>query len=399
MRTPHDPPEWVTELIWRLVSWLDAGLRCVAEADLRAEGLVPREPPVAVEAPPIKVSAALRSRTTVLDCDAVLADGRPDWAELAAEHRRKPFGRVQRRALIARRDCPDELTRALLTPWDSLVAVRLGDRGQPIPRWVWETALARVGETRHTFVRQAVSEEAVREQILATSRLDLFVRAVADVDTPKTAMFWKGVGGLLRQWLGDDRAAWPTAAAVLTAHTGTFESLLHRIEQTPVARSPQDADLRVLVHAPDALLAEVISELSDEALERMGKSDRGPGHARNSHLSSMIVKRIFEASIPPRGVFARWAHAARARSRASARRCCWPWPARTARCPGPAWSTRTATRRCRNTCCARWPPGRVSLSRSRGRSRAMTCTGWRPRARRPRGPPWPPGSPTTTRGT
>ncbi|WP_285632543.1 hypothetical protein [Actinoallomurus iriomotensis] len=174
----------------------------------------------------------------MLECDAVLsAARRPDWDALAGEHRREPFERSQRRALIAHPDCPDALTRALLTPWDSLVAGRLASRRRAVPPWAWRAALTRIGEMRPWFFRRVLTEETVEELILTTPRLDLLVRAVAGYDHNghrEARAFWECAGRLLRSRLHDDRDGWPAAAAALPSHPGTFTGLLRRI-QTPSA--------------------------------------------------------------------------------------------------------------------------------------------------------------------
>ncbi|SFY19754.1 hypothetical protein OH786_33125 [Streptomyces atratus] len=82
---------------------------------------------------PEEAIAALRAARTVLDADAVLTAGPVDWSALAAAHRREPFARTQRRGLIARTDCPDDVTAALLTPWDPGVANRLVARQHQLP--------------------------------------------------------------------------------------------------------------------------------------------------------------------------------------------------------------------------------------------------------------------------
>ncbi|MDP9848776.1 hypothetical protein [Streptosporangium lutulentum] len=298
----------------RLVCWtvslLAPDLRSVAQAELRAEGLDVIGPP-AVTAPTDGLSGRLRSAATVLDGDAVLSEMRKaDWAVLAAEHRREPFGRVQRRALIARPDCPDALTTALLTPWDSFVAGRLVARGRGVPRWTWQAALARIGEVRPSFLRQVLSDETVEEMILTTPRLDLLVRAVDGYDHNhhrETRAFWECVGGLLRRRLGADRSGWTAAAAALPSHPGTFANLLRRIGKTPTPVPAEQADLRILAQAPDAVLAEVVAHLPDVLLTHMERRDLHPRRTRE-HLISMVLDRFVAAGIPPRGLFARWVY-------------------------------------------------------------------------------------------
>ncbi|WP_440081753.1 hypothetical protein [Streptosporangium sp. LJ11] len=293
----------------RMLRLLSPDVRSVARAELRAAGLDVIGPP-AVTAPADGLSGWLRSAATVLDGDAVLSTmTRPDWTVLAAEHRREPFGRVQRRALIARSDCPDALTGALLTPWDSLVAGRLVARRQPVPRWTWQAALTRIGEVRPSFLRHVLSDGTVEEMILTTPRLDLLVRAVDGYDHnhhKAARTFWECVGGLLRDRLGTDRSAWPAAAAALPSHPGTLSNLLRRVGKTPSPVPAEQADLRILAHAPDAVLADVIAGLPDPLLAHMERRDLHPRRT-GGHLTSMVLDRFVSAGIPPRALFARWA--------------------------------------------------------------------------------------------
>ncbi|WP_440098660.1 hypothetical protein [Streptosporangium sp. H16] len=294
----------------RMLRLLSPDVRSVAQAELRAAGLDVIGPP-AVTAPADGLSERLRSAATVLDGDVVLSTmRRPDWTVLAAEHRREPFGRVQRRALIARPDCPDALAGALLTPWDSLVAGRLVARRQPVPRWTWQAALTRIGETRPSFLRHVLSDGTVEEMILTTPRLDLLVRAVDGYDHnhhQAARTFWECVGGLLRHRLGTDRSTWPAAAAALPSHPGTFSNLLRRVGRTPGPLPSEQADLRILAHAPDAVLADVIADLPDPLLAHMERRDLHPRRTRG-HLTSMVLDRFVSAGIPPRTLFARWAY-------------------------------------------------------------------------------------------
>ncbi|MBC6462817.1 hypothetical protein [Actinomadura sp. HBU206391] len=313
-RVEPDPGSGLTvagRLVWWTASLLAPEMRGAAQADLRAEGLGQSEPP-ARAVPVGELSGSLRSAATVLDCDAVLSAIRePDWTALIAEHRRDPFGRVQRRALIARPDCPDPLTAALLSPWDSLVAGRLVARHRRLPRWVWRAALARIGELRPSFLRHVLSDETVEELILTTPRLDLLVRAVDGYDHnhDKVAQaFWECAGALLRRHLGADRSAWLAAAAAVPSHRGTFAGVLRRIAQRSSAASAEQADLRVLAQAPDAVLADVIADLSDPQLIHLERRDLGP---RRTELMSMILDRFVAAGVPPRRLFARWANGPR----------------------------------------------------------------------------------------
>ncbi|WP_371782840.1 hypothetical protein [Streptosporangium subroseum] len=311
-----DPGHRLT-LAKRLVGWmvslLAPDVRSDARAELRAEGLEVIGPP-AVTVPTDGLSGRLRSAATVLDGDAVLSTMRQsDWTVLAAEHRQEPFGRVQRRALIARPDCPDALTNALLTPWDSFVAGRLVARRQPVPRWTWQAALARIGEMRPSFLRHVLSDETAEEMILTTPRLDLLVRAVDGYDHnhhKEAQAFWACAGGLLRRHLGADRSVWPAAAAALPSHPGTFANLLRRVEKTPIPVPAEQADLRILAQAPDAVLADAVADLSDPLLTHMERRDLHPRRTRE-HLISMVLDRFVSAGIPPRGLFARWAYTTR----------------------------------------------------------------------------------------
>jgi hypothetical protein len=306
----------------RLVRWsvslLAPDVGGLAPPELRAEGLDPSKHPAPAPSTatlrPGEAGGRLRLAATVLDCDAVLsAVRRPDWTALADEHRREPFGRAQRRALIARPDCPDTLAGALLTPWDALVAGRLVARQQPVPRWAWQAALARVGEVRPSFVRHVLSDETVEELVLTTPRLDLLVRAVDGYDhnhEHQAQAFWECAGRLLRHRLGADRSAWVAVAAALPSHPGTFAGLFRRLTWRPTAASLAHADLRILAQAPDAVLADVIADLPEPLLAQMEHRDLRPRRARG-HLTSVVLDRFAAVGIPPRRVFARWAYGAR----------------------------------------------------------------------------------------
>ncbi|GLY87489.1 hypothetical protein [Actinoallomurus iriomotensis] len=273
------------ETIRRLVSLLPPDLRERASAELRAEGLDPGEPaePPAEPPPAAGLGRSLRDAGTVLECDAVLsAVRRPDWDALADEHRREPFGRSQRRALIAHSDCPDALARALLTPWDSLVAGRLASRRRAVPPWAWRAALTRIGEMRPWFFRRVLTEETVEELILTTPRLDLLVRAVDGYDHNGhrgARAFWECAGRLLRSRLHDDRDGWPAAAAALPSHPGTFTGLLRRIE-TPSAhddlprRLPDAAARTAPSRRPEAPPADA------DPSHRLGDRPYEPGRPR-----------------------------------------------------------------------------------------------------------------------
>ncbi|MEV6868722.1 hypothetical protein AB0M44_48095 [Streptosporangium subroseum] len=433
---------WAERLVRWTVSLLAPDVRSVAQAELRAEGLDVLGPP-AITMPTGGLSGRLRSAATVLAGDAVLSEmRRPDWAVLAVEHRREPFGRVQRRALIARPDCPDALTTALLTPWDSFVAGRLVARRQPVARWARQAALARIGEVRPSILRHVLSNETVEEMILTTPRLDLLVRAVDGYDHNhhrEARAFWECVGGLLRRHPSADRLVWPAVAAALPSHPGTFANLLRRVEKMPIPVPAEQADLRILAQAPDAVLADVIADLSDPLLTQMERRDLHPRRTRG-HLISMVLDRFVSAGIPPREIFARWAYAVpctpatrswargldplldQVNKRSAAydvtlRRLLAagsPPPGATADLvgalrgctdpiesealltsvlgengspPGANSSTLTAIRRCRRRSCAPWPPGRAFPKHSPGRCPPTCSPCWPTRAQRLRAPP------------
>jgi hypothetical protein len=275
----------------RLVSWMAS--------------LVDPIPPVE---PASQVAGPLRGAGTVLDGDAVLAGvARPDWAELAAEHRREPFGRVQRRVLVARRDCPDELTRALLTPWDPLVAARLVARRQPVPQWTLAPALARIGELRPSLLRHALSAATVDALIHGTPRLDLLVRAVDGYDHNHHRLvrtFWEAAGRALHRHAGDDHTTWLARAAALPTYRGSLAHLLRR----PVAPTPAaEADLRMLAQAPNQVLAEVVAALPDATLDTMHRRDLYRLRGRE-WVTAMVLDRLVAAGVPARPLFARWTY-------------------------------------------------------------------------------------------
>lgn len=256
---------------------------------------------------------ALRAAVTVLAGDAVLADvRRPDWAGLAAEHRREPFGRAQRRALIARDDCPDELARTLLTPWDSLVAARLVARRRPVPRWAWAAALERIGETRPAFLRQVLRTEPVDDLLHTVPRLDLLIRAVDGFDHNNhdaARDFWAAVGRVVHRHAGTDAAAWLALAAALPGHRGRLPSLLRQATDPTPTTPTGRADLRVLAQAPAPVLAGIVAGLPDAALAEMHDRDVRPRPARDG-LTAMVLDQFAAAGVPSRLLFARWAYAA-----------------------------------------------------------------------------------------
>ncbi|MGK5557134.1 hypothetical protein ACSNOI_36550 [Actinomadura kijaniata] len=290
---------WDRRLLWEAASLLSPDLRDAALAELPAP---PARPPAR---PAAEVAERLRAAPSVRDGDAVLdASGPLDWAGLAAEHRRAPFGRTQRRALVARPDCPDAFLTELLTPWDSGVANR---RGGPMPRWALRTAAERIGEMRPSFLRAGLSEETVEEMILGASHLDLLVRAVDGYDHnhhPRARAFWEGAGVLLWSRLGADRAAWLAASALLPRHPWTFAHLVRAARRRPAVPAER-ADLRVLAQAPDGVLAEVVAGLPDRTLDAMAEPARNL-RARGV-LTGMIVDRLAASGTPPREPFARWA--------------------------------------------------------------------------------------------
>ncbi|MBA8950044.1 hypothetical protein ACFQU9_38250 [Actinomadura namibiensis] len=278
-------------------------MRDAAQAELPDPSPRPPARPVA------EVAERLRAVPSVLDGDALLdASGPPDWAGLAAEHRRAPFGRVQRRVLVARTDCPEAFVTELLTPWDSGVANRLVVRRAPAPRWAIRAAAERIGEMRPSFLRAELSQRNVEEMILGTPHLNLLVRAVDGYDhnhRPQVRAFWECAGVLLWSRLGTDRSAWLAASASLPGHPWTFDHLVRVARRRPAVPADR-ADLRVLAQAPDAVLTGAVAGLPDRTLGAMADPARSL-RARDA-LTAMIVDRLAESGVPPRELFARWVY-------------------------------------------------------------------------------------------
>lgn len=358
--------ELAAEEVWRLLDLIAPDVRAVAEAELRAEGFGPDEPegPSASDRPdgpdmsdglsgrvgllgrgglfrragrsgsdrsdgpglsdgPFgrakasdgDVVARLRAAVTVTACDAVLPDT-PDWDLLADEHRREPFGRAQRRALVARRDCPDDLLRDLLTPWDSLVAGRLRMVRRPVPGWMRPVLLGRIGEVHAELVRRLVTLDTVEDVIAGVSRLDLLVRAMeGSSGTGRTWLFWQAAGHVLWRHAKADIGAWLAAAARFPTYPGTLAALLRRVRRDPAPPPVQAVDLRLLAHAPDQPLAEMIDALPDDVLEQMGERDL-TGSWRRTYARDEVLDRFAMAGVVARVVFARWMVRCEARTRA-----------------------------------------------------------------------------------
>jgi len=251
---------------------------------------------------------ALRAAGTVLDCDAILAAVPPDWPALAAAHGREPFGRAQRRALIARDDCPDDVTAALLTPWDPRVANRLVARRGELPAWAWWPGLSRIGELRPALARHVLAEQNAAGILHAATRLDLLVWAVDGYDgnhRRQIQWFWQAVGVALREALGDDREAWLAVARRLPGHHGSLRGLLRGLARPAAGSALALPDLRVLALAPPEVLADLVARFDDAELARTAERTlrlRAPDYP--VHL---ILDRLQQAGVPPRELFARWA--------------------------------------------------------------------------------------------
>lgn len=261
------------------------------------------------------VAARLRAAATVTACEAVLT-ATPDWDLLADEHRREPFGRAQRRALVARQDCPDTLLRDLLTPWDSLVAGRLRLAHRPVPDWMRPVLLSHIGDVHAELVRRLVTLDTVEDVIAGVARLDLLVRAMdGSGGTGRTWLFWQAAGHLLWRHSNADIGAWLAAAARFPAHPGTLASLLRRVRRDPVPPPVQAVDLRLLAHAPDQPLAELIDALPDDVLAQMGERDL-TGSWHRTYARDEVLDRFAMAGVAARAVFARWMFRCEPRTRA-----------------------------------------------------------------------------------
>ncbi|WP_406012065.1 hypothetical protein OG520_03000 [Streptomyces sp. NBC_00984] len=261
------------------------------------------------QARPEEVIAALRAAGTVLDADVVLAAGPVDWPALAAAHRREPFARTQRRALIARADCPDDFTVALLTPWDPRIANRLVARRQELPTSAWWPCLDRIGETRPALLRHVLTGANLPEVLRSARYLDHLVRAVNGYDHnnfPAAEAFWTVVGAVLHARLGDDPRSWYVAAQRFPLHHGTLERLLQGLGEPAKGAERPFPDLRVLLTAPAAVVVAVVGELDDEELEQAAE-DSWHGVRDQPSFRSAVTPRLHAAGVPRRALFARWA--------------------------------------------------------------------------------------------
>ncbi|MBW4720446.1 hypothetical protein [Saccharothrix obliqua] len=300
----------VDELVWWAVSLLPEDERAAAGAELVAHGVrrPGRDEPAVL--PAEFAERRLRAADTVRACDDVLAGPfAVDWPGLAAAHARVPFGRAQRRALVARPDCPDELVPALVTPWDPLVAARVGARGRAVPRSVRLAVTARIGEVRPALVRAVLAHggpEVATELVTGVPHLGLLVRAVDGFDhnhADVVTAFWSAVAALLRPWCGDDPRAWRAASAAVGEWPGTFAGLLRRVAALPGACP----DPRVLVHAP--VFAEVVAAASDDEVAEMAARHLSRLRVRGEVLRQ-FVERLAVEGVEPRPVFARLVRAA-----------------------------------------------------------------------------------------
>ncbi|MFE3559431.1 hypothetical protein ACFXKW_31935 [Streptomyces sp. NPDC059193] len=281
--------------------------------------------------PARELIAALRAASTVLECDALLDAGPVDWDAMAAAHAQEPFASAPSRALIARRNCPDAVTFALLTPWRPEVVDRLAARQKSRPfkrrrrghRWdpappspppyelsdpIRDLLLPHLSWLRTPLLRLLLTADGTREVVCATTRLDRLLAAVDHGDrshTEKLQAFWDAVGAELRTALGEDRNAWETAAERLPWHKGTLRELLDGLDK-PTASRRRPLDMRVLIQAPPTVLASVVADLDDESLERaVHPCTRG---VRMGHLLvAVALSRLEAAGVPPRRLFARWA--------------------------------------------------------------------------------------------
>jgi hypothetical protein len=288
-------------LVWWTVELLPADLRATALGELGAAG---EGPPVVSHAEPVgDTLARLRGAETVLGADAAFSSC-PDWTGLAAAHIREPFGRVQRRALIARRDCPDSFVHALLEPWDSLVAGRLTGR-RVVPDELLHAVAERIGEIRPSLVRLMLSERSAAEFIRAVPHLALLVDAVDGYDHNhgrQHRAFWVALGELLAAQCGTDRRRWLAAAGNAAIWPGTFAGLVRRLDAPDIRTD--DPDPRVLAHAPDVVIADIIAALPDPEV--------GSHWFRRSRdarpLKSVLLERLVAAGVPARPVFALWVY-------------------------------------------------------------------------------------------
>jgi hypothetical protein len=211
---------------------------------------------------------------------------------------------VQRRALIARRDCPDSFVYTLLEPWDSLVAGRLTGR-RVVPDELVRAVAERIGEIRPSLVRLMLSEGSAAEFTRTVPHLALLVDAVDGYDHNhglQHRAFWVALGEQFAAHCGTDRRRWLAAASNAATWPGTFASLVRRLDAPDIHTS--DPDPRVLAHAPDAVLADIVAALPDlEAGSHWFRRSRDA-----SPLKSMLLERLVAAGVPARRVFALWAY-------------------------------------------------------------------------------------------
>ncbi|MFI7005544.1 tetratricopeptide repeat protein [Streptomyces sp. NPDC050145] len=329
-------------------SLLPAEERARADAELDATAAASTatvyDPPPA----PFRYSDAgrirpFRAATSLRQCDTLIAGVALDWDAWTAAHASEPFGPVQARALIARHDCPDDLTAALLVPFDLKVANRLAARSAVVPgsgvhwneprQWdrpcrdpaaplrelpdnVRQLVLPHVSGLRAALLRYLLTPDGARQVVTATHRLDRLVEAVdagAYRHRKRVLAFWEAFGAALRDALGEDREAWRVAAAAGRAagHQGGLGEFVERLGEPEAAG---DLDLRFLVQAPPRVLADLVAALDDGALERSAARCLGPDSVRTGDvLLCHALARLEQAGVAPRPLFAHWAHAVRGR--------------------------------------------------------------------------------------
>ncbi len=296
------------ELVWWTVSLLSPDERDAAVAELEAHGIPGRPAGPHPLQPAELVDRRLRAADTVARCDAALTGPfRLDWPGLAAAHDRRPYGRPQRRALVARPDCPDDFTLDLTTPWDPLVAARLSARRREVPGPIRRALAARIGEVRPALVRAALAdapngEETAAELITAVPHLELLVRAVDGFDhnhVRHAITFWTALAELLRPQCGDDPRAWHAASANAANWPGTFASLLRQVVK-PRALPTGTPDPRLLTHAPGPVLAEIVGAVDDWS--------GTPG--TRGRQGGLFLEKLVAAGVAPRPVFAEMTYAA-----------------------------------------------------------------------------------------
>ncbi|MFJ1757410.1 tetratricopeptide repeat protein [Kitasatospora sp. NPDC088134] len=352
VRSAHDADHHLELLRWA-AGLLPPALREQALAELAQTDLAvqaaphsaPRFPAgagggaAAGRAPVADTVAALRATRTVLEGDALLSGTPTDWSALAAAHRQEPFDHEQMRALVGRPDCPDDFSAVLLTPWDDVLGNRVSARRTRLSEPVRRILLASSDRLRRPLLRLLVTVDDAADTVRRARRLDLLVRAVDGFDhhhLHESAAFWDAVGAALRELLGEDRAAWERAALLLPEFPGTLRQLavVAGRPPTPPAAAPTGRpgrtappgpeseapaggpavahapDLRVLAHAPAAVLVAVLAEHDDAPLARMAepctRRDRGRVREGNELLVPLL-ERIRLAGVPPRPLFAAWA--------------------------------------------------------------------------------------------